>query len=128
MPPHRDVQKKYCSRALIGALVVGAGFILAGFPGVGKGLIAGTLSSILNFILIAESLPGRLGQSRTRASLASLGWILLRYGLMAVPLVLALRFSLFHPVAAAAGLFAVQIVILCEHLLASFASAIGRNA
>jgi hypothetical protein len=128
MTPHREAEKRYCSRAIIVAIAAGAGFILAGYPALGKGLIAGTLFSILNFILIGRSLQHRLGRERAKASLVSLGWILLRYGLMAVPLILALEYRLFHPVTAAVGLFAVQLVILGEQVVVSFTSSSGSSA
>lgn len=128
MPPHREAQKKYCSRAMAGALVIGASLILAGLPDLGKGLIAGTLFSIFNFILMAESLPYRLGKTHRRAAVASFLWILPRYALMAVPLVLSLKFQLFHPATAAAGLFAVQIVILVEHMLHALTSSADGSA
>jgi hypothetical protein len=128
MTPHRDAQKRYCSRAIGAAIVIGGILILAGFPHLGKGLIAGALFSILNFVLMAESLSSRLGKSRGRASLISFFWILPRYALMAVPLVLSLKFHLFHPVTAAIGLFAVQLVILAEHIVYTLTSSVGGNA
>jgi hypothetical protein len=128
MPAHRDAQKKYGSRAIATAIFIGGGLILAGFPALGKGLIAGALFSVLNFILIAESLPHKLGKSRRKASVISMGWILLRYGLMAVPLILALKFHLFHPLTAAIGLFSVQLVILFDHFGLAFNSSSGKEA
>ena len=128
MSPHREAQKKYCSRAMLAALLVGGGLILAGLPALGKGLIAGTLFSVLNFILIAESLPHKLGKSRSKASVISMGWILLRFGLMAIPLVLAIKFHLFDPATTAAGLFCVQLVILTEQVVRSLRSSSGQNA
>jgi hypothetical protein len=127
MPPHRDAQKKYCSRAIVAALLAGGGLILAGLPALGKGLIAGTFFSILNFILIAESLPYKLGKSRPRASILSMGWLLLRFSLMAVPLVLAFKLHLFHPLTAAIGLFFVQLAILFDHLVLAFNSSSGNG-
>lgn len=128
MPPHRAAQKKYCSRALVTALIIGGSLILAGHPALGKGLIAGTLGSILNFLLMAESLPYRLGKTHRRAAVTSFLWILPRYALMAIPLVLSLKFHLFHPATAAAGLFAVQLVIMVEHFVNAFTSSADGSA
>ena len=128
MPPHREAQKKYGSRAIAAALIIGGSLIVAGLPALGKGLIAGTLFSILNFLLMAESLPYRLGKTRRRAALTSFLWIMPRYALMAVPLVLSLKFDLFHPATAAAGLFTVQMVILVEHIVNAFSSSADGSA
>ncbi|MCU0604837.1 MAG: ATP synthase subunit I [Desulfobacterales bacterium] len=125
---HREAQKKYGSRAVVAAVLVGGGLILAGHPSLGKGLIAGALFSTLNFVLIAESLPYKLGKSRPRAALVSMAWILLRFGLMAVPLVLALKFHLFNPLTAALGLFSVPLAILWDHCILAFASSPGEEA
>jgi hypothetical protein len=111
----RTVARTYCSQAIAAAITAGFALILFGWASFGKGLIAGTLFSILNFVIMAESLPQRIGKTRRMASLSALAWLLLRYALMAVPLVLAFKFEYFHPAAAAVGLFAVQLVILFDH-------------
>jgi hypothetical protein len=128
MAPHREALKRYCSRAMVSAVLIGAVLIFGGRPDWGKGLIAGTLFSILNFILMAEALPHRLAESRPRATGISLGWLLLRYCLMAVPMILSLAYRLFHPAAAAVGLFSVQLVIFSEHVLSSISSSPGSGA
>jgi hypothetical protein len=128
MAPHREALKRYCSRAMAAAILIGAALIFGGQPAWGKGLIAGALFSILNFILMAEALPHRMRESRPRAAVISLGWLLLRYCLMAVPMILALVYHRFHPAAAAIGLFSVQLVILTEHLRSSISPSSGRSA
>jgi hypothetical protein len=128
MPAHRDTQKKYCSRAIAAAVLIGGSLIFGGLPALGKGLIAGALFSVLNFNLIAQSLPYKLGKSHPKASVISMGWILLRFGLMAIPLILAIRFNMFHPLTAAVGLFFVQLAILFDHLVLAFNSSSGKEA
>jgi hypothetical protein len=128
MAPHREALKRYCSRAMTAAVLIGAALIFGGLATWGKGLIAGALFSVLNFILMAELLPHHIGKTQRRAAAVSLGSILLRYSLMAVPMILALQYHLFHPAAAAIGLFFVQMVILTEHLISSITSSPGRRA
>jgi len=113
----RETQKKYCSRAMASAILTGLVFILAGQQPIGKGLILGTLFSVLNFVLMGETLPLQLSSSRKGASLRSLVYILLRYFLMAIPLVLALKLEQFNLPAVVVGLFLVQILILGEQLV-----------
>ena len=67
----RETQKKYCSRAILAAIFVGLVFILMGQNAIGKGLILGTLFSIVNFVLLGETLPLKAGQSRGKSFLFS---------------------------------------------------------
>lgn len=123
----RDTQKKYCSRAMAAAVLAAVVFIAAGRPDLGKGLVAGTLAGVVNFILIGESLVSKIGRSRRAATAVSLGWILLRYALLALPLTLALKFRLFNPVTAACGLFLVQAAILTEHVFSTVSASLRQR-
>jgi hypothetical protein len=112
----RETQKKYCSRVMTVAILAGFGLILAGQNALGKGLILGTLFSAINFVVMGETIPFKIGKSKRRALVFSLGSVLLRYLLMAVPVVLALKFEQFHLIAVICGLFLIQLVILAEHI------------
>ncbi|MFZ0132407.1 MAG: ATP synthase subunit I [Desulfobacterales bacterium] len=112
----RSTQKKYGSRALAIAVIVGFGTVLIGQNSLGKGLILGTLFSVINFVLMGETLPFKLGRSGKSTFLVTLFSILLRYLLLAVPLVIAVRYEQFHIVSAIIGIFMVQVVIVADHL------------
>jgi hypothetical protein len=112
----RQIQKEYCSQAMLLAIGVSLIFLLAGAKPISKGLILGTLFSILNFILIAHGLPFHLNKGRYKTILVCMGSIWLRYALLAVPLIVAAKFEVFNFFAAAAGIFMVQAVILGHHL------------
>ena len=113
----RETEKKYCSRALTAAIVIGFAFILAAQKPIAKGLIIGTFSSILNFILIGETLPSRVLQySKNKSFFFSLGSIFLRFALMAVPMVIAIKSEDFNLFAVIAGVFMVQVMILVDHV------------
>lgn len=101
------------------AILIGLVMILAGQKPVGKGLILGTLFSVVNFILMGETLPIKMGKSRPKTFFFSLGSIVVRYLLMAVPLFLAIKMDQFNLVASVCGLFMVQLMILADHLVAS---------
>ena len=118
----KETQKKYCSLAMSAAILVGLVMILAGQKPVGKGLILGTLFSVVNFILMGETLPVKIGKSRPKTFFFSLGSILVRYLLMAIPLFLAIKMDQFNLVASICGLFMVQLMILADHLIASLFS------
>lgn len=110
----RELQKKVGTRAMTAALVVGGVCIAAGVRPIGKGLILGTLFSILNFVLMGATLPLQLQATRCRAFLGSLGGILPRYLLLAVPVFLALKMDQLNLWATVAGIFMVQGIILSE--------------
>jgi ATP synthase I chain len=116
----KQTQKKYGSRAIWVAIIIGFCFFLAGHKPVGKGLVLGTIFSVINFVLIAQTLPLRIGKSKRKAFFLSLGSIFCRYILLAVPIVVAVKFEDFNLVAAILGLFMIQFVILADHILKLF--------
>lgn len=113
----RDLQKRVCSWALSGTLIAAAVFLILGERAVAKGLVLGTCFSIVNFLLLASSIPMVLGQSRRRANVIGFGSMLARYAVLVVPLVIAVKSASFHFVAVVIGVFAVQIVILLDHVV-----------
>ena len=113
----RETQKKYCSRAMLAAIFVGLVFILTDQSAVGKGLILGTLFSIINFILLGEAIPLKAGKSRGKSFFFSLGSIFFRFALMAIPLIIAIKSIKFNLFAVIGGIFMVQIIILADHIV-----------
>jgi hypothetical protein len=99
------------------AIVAGGAFIIADLKPLGKGMILGTLFSIFNFILIAQSIPLRMDRSQKKTFFISLGSIFFRYALMAIPLIIAIKLEAFDLVGAIVGLFSIQLVILADHIL-----------
>lgn len=116
----REVQKRYCAAVMAVAVPLALCFVLAGMKPAGKGLVLGALFSILNFILMGQTLPMRLGRTRTASIGVSFGSLGFRYLLLAVPLVVALRVESFHPVTTVFGIFMIQIVILADHFAKAF--------
>lgn len=119
--PLRQMQKRFGARALTVAILLAVVAILSGHKALGKGLVLGTLFSILNFILMAEFLPLRLSSERRRASAYAFGTLVLRYALLAVPLIIAAKSGAFSFATTAAGLFMVPLVALFDSLTASAA-------
>jgi hypothetical protein len=113
----RETQKKYCSLALVTAIIIGFFLIIAGQSSLGKGLILGTLFSSINFALMGEVLPHKVGKSRGKTYLITLGSIVSRYVLLAVPIVLGIKFpDRFDLITVIIGIFMVQLVILWDYL------------
>ncbi len=113
----RDIQKKYCSRALAIAVVVGLLLIVAGLKAAGKGLVLGTVFSIINFVVMAQALPLQIGKKRGRTFAWSIVSIFLRYVLLAIPVIIAIRYKNFDLATVILGIFMVQLAILSDHLL-----------
>ena len=112
----RQTQKKYGSRAMTVAIISGFFLILSGYAPIGKGLILGTIFSVVNFVLMGETLPLRIGKSKPKTFFIALGSIGVRYGILAVPLIMGIRMAQFNLIAVISGMFMVQICILLEHL------------
>jgi hypothetical protein len=125
----KATQKKYCSRALLTAIIFGLPFIVGGYAPIGKGLILGSLFSIINFILIGETLPMKIGQgSPKKLFVISMGSIGVRFGLLAIPIVTAVKLDQFHLVATVIGIFMVQLAIVSDHSIKLISSARRKRA
>ena len=123
----RQTQKKYCSRAITTAIFVGIFFMLLGHFPIGKGLILGTIFSIINFILMAETLPLKLNKSKGKTLLFSLSSVFGRYILLAVPLIMALKLEQFNIWSVVVGIFSMQIFILADTLFGVVLAGRGKQ-
>lgn len=117
-----QTQKRYSSRAMMVAIVAGLILILAGLKPAGKGLVLGSIFSVINFVLIGQTLPMRMSQTKRKTFLLSIGSIFFRYALLAVPLIVAIKYEQFDLPAAIFGIFMIQVVILADYLLKLIAS------
>lgn len=115
-----ETQKRYGTTSMMAAVLLGMLFILLGHKAQAKGLILGSLFSVFNFVLMGEILPLLVGPSRKQSSFISLGSIAVRYGLLAVPLILALKTAWLDVAATICGLFMVQFTIVGDHLIKRF--------
>jgi uncharacterized membrane protein len=120
-----NVQKRYIRLALMPAVLLGGLLIVAGQRPLGKGLILGTLFGIVNFFLMALALPMRLRYVRSKALLFSLTSIYVRFALMALPLIWALKHDAVALTTTAVGLFMIQIAILSDHLWTRLRDSMG---
>jgi len=123
----RQTQKRYCSRAITAAIFAGLFFILIEQEPIGKGLILGTVFSIVNFILLGETLPLKLAKSKRKAVFLSLGSIFFRYVILAVPLFMAIKLEQYNLFAVVAGIFLVQLFILADHVFSLIWPAGGKQ-
>jgi hypothetical protein len=110
-------QKQLCSWAMTSAIVLALVFVILDEKAIAKGLVLGTLFSIINFVLLGRSIPMTLGQSIGRARLIGLTSILCRYAVLAIPLILGIKLDALNFVAVVVGIFAVQIVTLVDYTI-----------
>jgi len=122
----RETQKKYCSRAVATAIFGGLFLIAGDYRPIGKGLVLGTLFSVVNFVLIGETLPLRLGRIKSQTLAIALGSIVFRYALLVVPLILAVKLEQLNFAATVFGIFMVQLMIIADHCLAAISSAFRK--
>ncbi|MBA3029457.1 MAG: ATP synthase subunit I [Desulfobacteraceae bacterium] len=111
----RETQKKYCSRAMMVSIFISLGFILLGQKAIGKGLILGAVFSVVNFVLMGETLSARILKTKGKTFLISLGSIFFRYVLLAIPMVMAIKSETYNLFSVIAGLFSIQVMILIDH-------------
>jgi hypothetical protein len=123
----RQTQKKYGSRTMTVAIIAGLFLVLIGQQPIGKGLVLGAIFSVVNFVLMGETLPMRMGKSKRKAVTLALGSIMFRYVLLAIPLVVAIKFDQFNVFATILGIFMIQLVILGDHLIAGVFSHTGKQ-
>jgi len=114
----RQTQKKYGTRTMTVAIIAGLFLVVIGQQSIGKGLVLGAIFSVINFVLMGETLPMRLGKSKRRTITLALGSIMFRYVLLAIPLVVAIKFDQFNVFATILGIFMIQLVILGDHFFA----------
>ena len=107
---------------MVAAIVGGLILILVGQKGLGKGLVLGAIFSVLNFIIMGETLPMLLGKTKGSAIVTALLSVGLRYVLLAVPLVIAIKFEQINIITAAIGIFMIQVVIVSDHVGQFFSS------
>ena len=115
-----ETQRRYGTSSMMAAIFIGILFILLGHKAYAKGLILGSIFSVLNFVLIGEILPLVVGPSRKKTSFISFGSIIFRHGLLAVPLIFALKVEWLDFTATVCGLFMVQTMIMGDRLLKRF--------
>jgi hypothetical protein len=113
----RQTQKEYCSIAIIIAIAVSVFFILAEQKSVGKGLMLGTIFSIINFILIGEAIPMQIGSSIKKIKFISFGSLFFRHIILAIPIIMGIKLEQFNLIAVVCSMFLVQLVIFFDHLI-----------
>lgn len=117
MDSTRQLQKKYGTRAMMIAIAVWIVFYVMDMQDIGRGFLLGTLVSVINFVLMGESLRKRFGLEGRKLTVniyASLG---LRFLIMAIALYVGIVSERFNVFAVIVGLFMIQIMIIAHHLL-----------
>ncbi len=112
----RATQKKYGSRAMFAAIVIAMILIVIGEKAAGKGLVLGALFSVINFVLMGQSIYRFAGHSQRTSTFRALFSIAMRYVILAMPLIAAIKFEQLSIVTVIIGLFAIQVMILLDQI------------
>ncbi len=110
-------QRQLARKAFGASVVIAAILFAVGFKPEARGLLLGSLFSVFNFVIMAHALPRQVGYARRKATVFAFGSIFVRFGLLALPLIVAFEFDMFNWIAAAAGLFAVPLAILIDQVI-----------
>ncbi len=113
----KKAQKRFCSWAMTSAIIVAFVFLILDEKAIAKGLIMGTLFSIINFILLGRSIPMVLGQSVAKTRAIGLTSILSRYAVLAIPLIVSVKSDKFNFIAVVVGIFSVQMVTIADYTI-----------
>ena len=115
----KDIQKRYCSQAIFFAIAGAVVLIIIGQKAIGKGLVLGTIFSIVNFIIMGQTIPLKLARSHSRpkAGFLSLGSIFFRFAILSVPLIIAVKVDAINLIGVVIGIFMVQLTLLFNQLI-----------
>jgi hypothetical protein len=112
-----SVARHYGPRAMLLGILVCIASIFLGYKPFGKAFVLGALGSVVNLALINLFYSNLLFKTRKAASFNAFVFVLIRFGVLAIPLILGLTNKNFDFIGAALGIFAVQTVILWERLI-----------
>jgi hypothetical protein len=118
--PSKDLEitpKKIWSWSITYATAIAVICLLLHQTAFAKGLVLGAVFSVINFILLGQTLPMTLFKSRAKAGMIGFSSILGRYVLLAVPLIIGIKLPSFNFVAVVIGVFAIQITTLVSYFL-----------
>jgi hypothetical protein len=110
-------KKTVIAQMLITALIAAAVALALGYKPIAKGLVLGSLFSLLNFLIMFRHAPGRLGKDRRSATTFSAASLFFRLCLLGVPVYLAVTHEAFQLAATVIGIFNLQITILVYGLV-----------
>jgi len=114
----REFREKVCGGALfLGAAVAIFSFLL-GYTSISKGFLLGTCFSIINFILLNASMPFSIGRDRKSATIVCFSSMMVRYAILAIPIVIAIKSVQFDLISTIIGIFSIQIVLFTYYVVA----------
>jgi hypothetical protein len=122
-PPEPDLEdypvfvRTKIKRALFLVLLAAVILLVTVSKPAARGLVLGGLFSALNFYVMSRVIGGRVMKTGWPGRTFGFFWLLARMGIMALPLIAALKMDFFNLAATAAGLFAIQASLLLEPLL-----------
>lgn len=114
---YTQFQMAIIKRAFICALLVASFSLFFSMESVAKGFTLGTIFSVVNFKMMAISVSQRLARQKKGLTLEAILSSWLRYGLLAVPVIVAAKVPQIDLVSTIVGLFSVLFSIYLYFLL-----------
>lgn len=116
MGDYGTLKKALIKKALLISLAVACIFLVLDFKSAAKGVVLGSLFSVVEFKLMAQRLERRfVHQGRGRDYFGLIG----RYFLLAIPLIVALKLPSINFFATVGGIFAVKGAIFYHVLISN---------
>ena len=120
MNPIKGLETKLIKVAFLLAVILVIVLLLLRQYNIAIGLLAGTMVSIVNFKLLAKDIIKKTSvKGGGKLFFRITGGYILRYGLMAIVLIIAAKKDIYYFAGAAVGLFAIRAAIFIDAFLIS---------
>jgi hypothetical protein len=116
MGDYATLQKALIRKALLFSLAAACIFLALNYKSAAKGIALGSIFSVVEFKLMALRLERRFVRRRRARDFFGLAG---RYGLLAIPLVVALKLPSINFAATVAGVFSVKAAIFYHFLISN---------
>ncbi|MBW1918703.1 MAG: hypothetical protein DRH11_07245 [Deltaproteobacteria bacterium] len=113
----KEAKRKYCSQALLAAVIVAVVAIILGQRAIARGVLLGAIFSTINFSVMAMLNPLKIGKSKYKAGSFAFLSLFLRMAILAIPLVISAKNTSVNFFAVVVGIFFVQLVILLDQFV-----------
>ena len=110
-------QRRISKRAFGSSVLIGLIVFFVGYKSVARGLLLGSMFSVLNFNVMALVLPHQIGYQRRKATVVACASLFGRLAMLAIPIAIGFYFERFNLISTIVGLFAVPLFLLFDRVI-----------